>query len=211
LSDSGPSPPAGHGRAPAAMSGGCLATRHACQLSGSQFAHLAVAGRPFSDTHCLILTAAKQPLVRASGDRPRRSALAWHLHSHPWHVLQWRHHQAPGAILPLRLRVQHGRHGGVVLPRASRAALADTIQHQAIQVGVQVGHRHRSRNQDDRGAVGLAGLEPGPLNLKPGQHPLRDLQNRREQRGLRRRPPPNLDRQRSLACWHMRSDVVDQV
>ena len=34
------------GRVPAAMSGGCLATRHACQLSGSQFAYLAVAGRP---------------------------------------------------------------------------------------------------------------------------------------------------------------------
>ena len=97
------------------------------------------------------------------------------------------------------------------IARASRAALADTIQHQAIQVGVQVGHRHRSRNQDDHGAVGLAGLEAGPLDQKPGQHPLRDLQNRREQRGLRRRPPPNLDRQRSLACWHMRSDVVDQV
>ena len=45
------------------MSGGCLAAWLGCQLSCSQFAHLAVAGRPFSDIHCPELIAAKWSLV----------------------------------------------------------------------------------------------------------------------------------------------------
>ena len=169
--------------------------------------------RPFSDTHCPGLTAAKQPLVRASRDRPNWPVLAWYQHRHPLHELQRRSRQVPGTVVPWRLQLQHGRHGGLVLPRTSRTALADTVQHQALQVDVQVGRRPQALSQGDRGAVGLAGLEPGPLDQKPGQHPVRDLQNRREQRGLRRQRQPNPDRQRQhpLACRHMRSDVVDQV
>ena len=47
------------------MSGGCLATWLGCQLSGGQFAHPAVAGRPRSVIRCRELVASKRSVAHA--------------------------------------------------------------------------------------------------------------------------------------------------
>ena len=63
-----------------------------------------------------------------------------------------------------------------------RAALGrpiDPIQHQTVQMDVQIGGRAEALDQRDRAAVGLADLEAGLLKQEARDDPVVDLQHRR--------------------------------
>ena len=97
--------------------------------------------------------------------------------------------------------------------RAIGAAAVHAIQHQAVQVDVEVGRRLEALDQRDGAAVALVGLELGSVQQMARDHALHHLQRRRDQLGLRGQQHAQRDRQRQhpLPHRHMRDDVVDQV
>ena len=97
--------------------------------------------------------------------------------------------------------------------RAVGAAPVHPVQHQAVQVDVEVGRRAEALDQRDGAAVAFVGLEPGSLQQMARDHALHHLQHRRDQLGLRGQQQAQRDRQRQhpLPHRHVRDDVVDQV
>jgi hypothetical protein len=87
------------------------------------------------------------------------------------------------------------------------------IQHQAVQVNVEVGGGAKALDQRDRAAVALVGLEPGSLQQMACDHALHHLQHRRDPLGLRgqQHAQRNRQRQHPLPHRHVRNDVVHQV
>ena len=72
--------------------------------------------------------------------------------------------------------------------RLTLGAPVHAIQHQAVQVDVEVGGRAKPLDQRDRAAVGLLGLESGLIEQEARDHAMRHLQHRRHRRhqlGLR--------------------------
>ena len=93
------------------------------------------------------------------------------------------------------------------------AAPVHAVQHQAVQVDVQVGGRPEALDQRDGAAVGLVCLEASLPEQVARDHAVHDLQHRRHQLGLRGQQQAQRDRQRQhpLAHRHMGDDVVHQV
>ena len=87
-------------------------------------------------------------------------------------------HQAADDLVQHRLQVLIGRCGYFNEDRLTVSAPVDPIEHQAVQMDVQVGSRSEALDQRDRAAVGLGGLEPGLIE-----------QEAREQRGARPAAP----------------------
>jgi len=63
------------------------------------------------------------------------------------------------------------------------AAPVHAVQHQAVQVGVEVGRRAKALDQRDRAAVGLICLEPGLAEQMARDHAVHPLQHGRHQLG----------------------------
>ena len=69
--------------------------------------------------------------------------------------------------------------------RLTLGAPIHAVQHQAVQVDVQVGGRAKPLDQRDRAAVGLLGLESGLIEQETRDGPVHGLQHRRHPLGLR--------------------------
>ena len=64
------------------------------------------------------------------------------------------------------------------------AAPIHAVQHQAVQMGVEVGRRAEALNQRDGAAVGNVGLEPSLAEQVARDHAVHHLQHRSHQLGL---------------------------
>jgi len=62
--------------------------------------------------------------------------------------------------------------------RLTVGAPVDAIEHQAVQVDVQVGGGTKSLDQRDRATVGLIGLQPGLPEQEARNCAVHDLQHR---------------------------------
>ena len=104
------------------------------------------------------------------------------------------------------IRLDEGR-------RAIGAAAVHAVQHQTVQVDVEVGGRAEALDQGDRAALTLVALEPRVAQQVPFDHALHHLQHRRDQLGLRGQQHAQRDRQRQhpLPHRHLGDDVVHQV
>ena len=87
-------------------------------------------------------------------------------------------HQPADDLVKQRLQPFIGGRGYFDKDRLTVSAPVDAVEHQAVQVDVQVGGRSEALDQRDRAAVGLGGLEPGLIE-----------QEAREQRGARPAAP----------------------
>ena len=67
------------------------------------------------------------------------------------------------------------------LRRAACAAPVHAVQHQAMQMNVEVGRRAKTLDQRDRAAVGFVGLEPSLAEQVPRDHAVHHLQYPRHQ------------------------------
>jgi hypothetical protein len=97
--------------------------------------------------------------------------------------------------------------------RAINAAPIHLVQHEAVQVKVEVGRRAEALDQRDGTAVAFVGLEPGSLEQMAREHALHHLQHRRDQLGLHGQQHAQRDRQRQHPLPHryVRDDMVHQV
>ena len=68
------------------------------------------------------------------------------------------------------------------------------VEHQTVQVDVQVRGRPETLDQRDRAAVGLLGLQPGLIEQETRDGTVHDLQHRRHQLGLCSQQQPQRDR-----------------
>ena len=100
------------------------------------------------------------------------------------------------------------------------AAPVHAVQHQAVQVNVEIGRRAEALDQHDRAAVGLVCLDPSLPEQVARDDAVHHLQHRRHQRhqlGLcsqqqaQRDGQPNLGNPHPLAHRHARNDVLAQV
>nr|WP_234413820.1 hypothetical protein [Ideonella sp. A 288] len=105
-----------------------------------------------------------------------------------------------------RGHLDEGRHAVATAP-------VHAVQHQAVQVDVEVGGRAEALDQRDGAAVAFVGLEPGLPHQMARDHALYHLQHRRDQFRLRGQQQAQRDRQgqHPLPHWDMRDDVVHQV
>ena len=100
---------------------------------------------------------------------------------------------------------------------AFRVALVHAVQHQAVQVNVEIGGRSKALDQRAGSAGGLVGFDLGLIEQEARDGPACDLQHRRHQLGLRGRQQTQRDRQPNLANpyplaqRHVRDDVVEQM
>jgi hypothetical protein len=103
------------------------------------------------------------------------------------------------------LRLDEGR-------RAIGTAAVHPIQHQAVQVDVEVAGRSEALDQRDGAALSLVGGELGVQQVAR-DHTLHHLQHWRDELRLRGQQHPQRDRERQhpLPHWHVRDDVVDQM
>ena len=85
-------------------------------------------------------------------------------------------------------------------PKAMRYVHA--VQHQTVQVNVEIGRRPKSLNQRDCAAVGLKGLETGLVEQVARDHPVHHLKHRRYQQRLRGQQQAQRDRQRQHPLAH---------
>jgi hypothetical protein len=87
------------------------------------------------------------------------------------------------------------------------------VQHQAVQVDVEVGGGAEALDQRDGAAVACVGLQPRAVQQMACDHALHHLQHRRNEVGLRGQQHAQRDRQRQhpLPHRHVRDDAVDQV
>ena len=99
------------------------------------------------------------------------------------------------------------------LRRAFGAAPVHAVQHEAVNVDVEVGGRAKSLYQRDRAAVGLGCLEARLTEQVPRHHAVHHLQHGRQQLGLcgQQQAQGDGQRQNPLAHRHVGNDVVDQV
>jgi hypothetical protein len=106
-----------------------------------------------------------------------------------------------------------GRTGFDEHRHAIGAASVHPVQHQAVQVDVQVGGRAKTLDQRDCAAMALRGLEPDVVQQMARDHALHHLQHRRDQLGLCGRQQTQRDGQREhpLAHRHLWDDVLDQM
>jgi hypothetical protein len=93
------------------------------------------------------------------------------------------------------------------------AAPVHAVQHQAVQVDVQVGGRAKTLDQRHGTAVAFVGFELGSAQQVAHDYALHHLQHRGDQFGLRGQQHAQGDRQRQhpLPHGHVRDDVVHQV
>ena len=96
---------------------------------------------------------------------------------------------------------------------AVNATPAHAVQHQAVQVNVEIGRRAEALEERDSAAVGFVCLQPGLPEQLARDHAVHDLQHRRHQLGLcgQQQAPRDRQRQHPLAHRHMGDDVVHQV
>ena len=87
------------------------------------------------------------------------------------------------------------------------------VQHQAMQMYVEVGRRPKTLDQRDGAAVALLAFESNAIQQVARDHALHHLQYRRDQLGLRGQQLAQRDRKRQhpLAHRHLRDDVIHQV
>jgi hypothetical protein len=106
-----------------------------------------------------------------------------------------------------------GRTGFDEHRHAFGAAPVHPVQHQAMQVDVEVGRRPKTLDQRDGAAVGFVGLEPSLAEQMARDHAVHHLQHGRHQLGLCGQQQAQRDRQRQhpLAHRHTGDDVVHQV
>jgi len=96
-------------------------------------------------------------------------------------------------------------------------ATVHAVQHQAVEVDVEIGRRAEALDQRERAAVSLLGLQPGLIEQEACDGAVYDLQHGPHQLGLRgqqqaqRNRQPNLANPFPLAHRHTRGDVVRQV
>jgi len=97
--------------------------------------------------------------------------------------------------------------------RAIDVAAVHAVQHQAVQVDVQVGRGAEALDQRDRAAVAFIGLETDSVQQMARDHALHHLQHRRDPLGLRGQQHAQRDRQRQHPLPHryVRNDMVHQV
>ena len=93
-----------------------------------------------------------------------------------------------------------------VMAAAISAAAVHTVQHQTMQVDVEVGRRAEALDQRDRAALTLAGAQPDIGQQMARDHTLHPLQHRRDELGLRGQQHAQRDgqRQHPLAHRHVR-------
>jgi len=87
--------------------------------------------------------------------------------------------------------------GGIGLDeyRLAVRAPVHAVQHQAMQMNIEIGRRAKSLDQRDRAAVSLKGLEAGLLEQVARDHAVHDLQQRRYQHRLCGQQQAQRDRQ----------------
>ena len=94
-------------------------------------------------------------------------------------------HRAGDDLVQHRLQRLVGWLGNVdELRRPVNAAPVHAVQHQAMQVYVEIGRRAKALNQRDRTAVSLVGLETGLVKQEARDHAVHHLQHGRHQLGL---------------------------
>jgi hypothetical protein len=116
----------------------------------------------------------------------------------------------------LKQRVQRVVGGRSRLDEGGRAvgtAAVRAVQHQAVQVDVEVGGGPEALDQSNGATVAFVSDEPGSGQQVPRDHALHHLQHRRDQLGLCGQQHAQRDRQRQhpLPHRHMGDDVVHQV
>ena len=96
--------------------------------------------------------------------------------------------------------------------RAVAVAAVHAVQHQAMQMDVQVGCRAEALDQGDRAALTFVALEPRVIQQMPLDQALLHLQYRRDQLGLRGQQHAKRDRplQHPLPHRHVRVDMAHQ-
>ena len=97
--------------------------------------------------------------------------------------------------------------------RLALAAAIHPIEHQAMQINVQVSRRAEALDERERTAMSLAALESRLLDQKCGNDAVDALQQRREQIGMGGQQDAQGDREREhpLPHRHARDHAVDQV
>ena len=88
-----------------------------------------------------------------------------------------------------------------------------SVEHQTVQMDVQVSGRAESLYQRDRAGVGCGALQASLLAQKPRDDAVDDAQHRREQLGVyhEQQGPRGRKRQHPLPDRHARDDLIDQV
>jgi len=126
-------------------------------------------------------------------------------------------HQPADELVQQRLkRVIAGR-GHLDEDRLAVGVPVHAVEHQAVQVDVQIGRRPRHwqarLDQPERAAVGLLGLQPGLIDQEVRDGAVHGLQHGRHQlaRRGRQQPQRNPQRQYAMARRHLRDHRVDQV
>ena len=74
-----------------------------------------------------------------------------------------------------RLQLLVGWRGYFDKHRRAVRAPVHAVQHQAMQVNIEIGRRAKTLDQRDRAAVGLKGLEAGLIQQVARDHPVPDL------------------------------------
>jgi len=87
----------------------------------------------------------------------------------------------------------------------------DPIEHEAMQMDVEIGGRSEALDERDGAGVGFGALESGLLDQKCGNDPVDDLQDGREQLRMCSEQQAKRDRKHPLAHRHPGDDVLDQV
>jgi hypothetical protein len=110
-------------------------------------------------------------------------------------------------------RVVGGRTRHDEAGRAVGVAAVHAVQHQAVQVDVEVGGGSEALDQRDGAALTFIGLEPGAIQQVARDHTLHHLQHRRDELGLCGQQHAQRDRQRQhpLPHRHMGDDMIHQV
>ena len=87
------------------------------------------------------------------------------------------------------------------------------IEHQRMQMNVQVGGRAEALDEGDGTGGGLIALLAGLFEQERGNRPMDDLQYREEQVGMNGKETSQRNRQRQhpLAHQHLGDDMVDQM
>jgi hypothetical protein len=125
-----------------------------------------------------------------------------HLHEPGDHGLQQRVQLVVGG----RIRLDKGW-------RAIGAAPVHPVQHQTVQVNMEVGGGSEALDQRDGAALTFIGLEPRAVQQVARDHTLHHLQHRRDQFGLRGQQHTQRDRHRQHPLPHrnVRDDLIHQM
>ena len=93
-------------------------------------------------------------------------------------------HQPRDDLVQQHLQFLVGWRGYFDKHRLAARAPVHAVQHQAMEVNIEIGRRPKSLDQRDRAAVGLKGLEASLIKQVARDHAVHDLQHRRYQHRL---------------------------